>query len=226
MVSRRSSSFVLGLAALAAAGGLTLVTTGAEAGQEETPAAAAVRALTSGTAAEALAAVPEDFAQVRGYQPVLEDGQLVRADGSCSSPVPLPAGFEPACRQHDYGYDLLRYAEEVGSPLGRWARGAIDDRFAERLHEVCAAPADPASAEATSADPGSVEEAPAAPASVEACEVSATVAVTGIEINSRRQGDGVPEETVFTRAGLASSALGVAGLIGAVPPSRRRGVAR
>lgn len=199
MTSRRLSALALGLSALAAAGGLTLAGTGVEAGDEQSPAAVAVRALVGGAPWQALAAVPEDFAAVRGYQPVLVDGQLVRADGGCSSPVPLPETFETACRQHDYGYDLLRYAAQSGEPLGRWARGAVDDQLAEGLHSSC----------------------PAGPDG-DGCQRMATLAVTAVELNSIRQGDGVPEESVLTSGAVGTTAVAVLGIGAAVPGSRRR----
>lgn len=199
MTSRRLSSLLLGLVALSAAGGLTLGATSPEAPPEETAAAVAVRALVSGSPAAAEAAVPPDFAAVHGYQPVLEDGRLVRADGECSSPVPLPEEFEPACRQHDYGYDLLRHAAQAGEPLGRWARGAIDDQFADSLGTLC--------------EPGR----PGA-----SCRRMSVVAVTGVRLNSLRQGDGVPEESALTQGALATSAVGLLGVGGATLPGRRR----
>ncbi|USQ80288.1 hypothetical protein NF556_01090 [Ornithinimicrobium faecis] len=198
MASRRFSALLLGLSALATAGGLTLAGTGLDTEQGQSPAAHAVRALTTSDGAGALAAVPEDFAAVRGYEPVLEDGHLVRADGDCSSPVSLPEEFEPACRQHDYGYDLLRYAEQTGEPLGRWARGAVDEAFADRLHELC-------------------DEGP----SGATCRQLGFLAVTGVEFNSVRQGDGVPEESVLTNAALATSAVGLLGMSGAAIPRGR-----
>src|SRR5688572_18193770 len=61
-------------------------------------------------------AVPADFASVMGYEPVtatLADGsvRLVNPRGSCS----VPGGwrqfdFDVACKAHDFGYDMLRYA--------------------------------------------------------------------------------------------------------------------
>lgn len=199
MISRRFSALLLGLFALAAAGGFTLAGTGEEVDQQEGRAATAVRMLVAGTAEQGLAAVPDDFVSIHGYAPVVEGDRLVRADGDCSSPVPLPEEFEPACRQHDYGYDLLRYAAQTGEPLGRWARGAIDDQLADSLGALC--------------DPGR-SGAP--------CRRMSVVAVTGVRLNSLRQGDGVPEESVLTQAALATSAVGVLGVGGATLPGRRR----
>lgn len=199
MTTRRLSSLLLGLTALAAAGGLTLGATPPDAPQEQSPAAAAVHELVTGTAEEALAAVPADFADLRGYRPVIEDGRLVRADGDCSSPVTLPESFTALCQEHDYGYDLLRYAAQADQPLGRWARGAIDEHFAADLPTLC-------------------EGGPAGAS----CRRMATLAVAGVELNSLRQGDAVPEESTLTNAALATSAVGMLGLTAALVPGRRR----
>lgn len=199
MISRRGLALLLALLALGAAGALTLVGTDARAGAHQGPAARAVHALLEGTAEEARAAVPEDFAAVRGYHPVIIDDQLVRADGDCSSPVPMPQAFAPACQQHDYGYDLLRYADQTGQPLGRWARGGLDELFADRLHRICTA-------------------RPAATS----CARLAGLAVAGVEWNSLRQGDGVPQESWLTRTALASTAVAACGVGGVLYPRRRR----
>src|SRR5699024_10494956 len=73
MISRRGLALLLALLALGAAGALTLAGTDARAGTHQGPAARAVHALLEGTAEEARAAVPEDFAAVRGYHPVIID---------------------------------------------------------------------------------------------------------------------------------------------------------
>lgn len=208
MVLPRLFPLVVCIFALAASAAFTLAATGSDENAAARPdgaeAGAAVRSLTGGSPAEALAAVPDDFAGVLGYRPVLADGRLVRGDGGCSSPVALPALFEPACRQHDYGYDLLRYAERAGTPLGRWARGAIDDQFATEVRAACDTLTDRQAADR--------------------CRVAAEVAVAGVELNSVRQGDGVPEESLLTNAALASSAVGLLGL-GAALPTRRAAAA-
>ncbi|MCG7320984.1 hypothetical protein [Arsenicicoccus bolidensis] len=105
------------LVVIAAALALTLVNLvrgGSDVAPPSSPAGRAVTALTTSTGTQALRAVPDDFEATLGYQPVLQDGELVRPDGDCSSPVPLPRTFEPACRQHDLGYDLLRHAALTG----------------------------------------------------------------------------------------------------------------
>lgn len=106
-----------------------------------------------------------------GYAPVLESGRLARGDGSCSSPVPLPSAFEPACRVHDLGYDLLRAADSAGYPLPRSARRDLDRRLGRDLAAAC-------------------EEADASPPL--GCGRLATVAYVAVRLNSLRQDDGVP----------------------------------
>ena len=69
------------------------------------------------------AAAPGDFAAVMGYTPrvaKLADGRerSINPDGYCSVPGEgRPFAFDTACQAHDYGYDLLRYAQRRGEPL-------------------------------------------------------------------------------------------------------------
>jgi uncharacterized membrane protein len=115
--------------------------------QERPPAAqdaAAARAVAAITAGDPGAgrAVPADFATVMGYRPeVVATAQgttATRASGGCTSPFGETGyGFGAACRQHDLGYDLLRYAQAKGEPLGPWARRAIDDHFLATMRERC-----------------------------------------------------------------------------------------
>ncbi len=74
---------------------------------------------------------------VMGYRPTVVDGMLVNPDGACSSPIPLPSEFDTACKSHDLGYDLLRYAHLNGGDLGTWARTEIDAQLDRRLHDAC-----------------------------------------------------------------------------------------
>src|SRR5699024_7766134 len=60
----------------------------------------AVAALLTGSATAAQAAVPEDFADTLGYEPVLDGDSITNPSGSCSSPVTLPRSFGTVCRQH------------------------------------------------------------------------------------------------------------------------------
>ncbi|MQY23286.1 hypothetical protein [Nocardia macrotermitis] len=110
--------------------------------------------------------LPEDFAAERGYRPVKSGGLLVDPGGGCSSPVRLPIEFRTACQAHDLGYDLLRYADDHGQPLGPWARQAIDGALENRMQAACA-------------DRHGLRRAQ--------CRTMATVAATAVDLNSRRQ---------------------------------------
>ncbi len=97
----------------------------------------AVAALLSGSAADARSAAPRDFEAVLGYAPALDGDAITNPSGSCSSPVPLPDVFERSCRQHDYGYDLLRYADASGGALPASARTALDDQLEREALRSC-----------------------------------------------------------------------------------------
>ncbi len=146
------------------------------------PAAAAVRAL---TAPGAIAEVPADFGAVAGYTPARVDGMLIAPHGSCSSPVPLPAEFDSACKAHDLGYDLLRYADRTGAPLGPWARQVLDHALAERMHTACARRPELLSRGR--------------------CDAMATVAAVAVDLNSMRQDYGVPVVEDFPLAGTVTA---------------------
>lgn len=87
--------------------------------------------------------LPADFAQESGRNPTTvtaPDGTLrvVDAGGGCSGPAgDTEWDFSAACRAHDLGYDLLRYAEHKGDPLGQGARKSLDDRLTIDLHAQC-----------------------------------------------------------------------------------------
>ncbi|MCP9623712.1 hypothetical protein FOH10_21980 [Nocardia otitidiscaviarum] len=150
---------------------------------ENAGARSAVIALTS--TAGSGAAIPPDFAAVMGYHPTVEQGSLVNPGGDCSSPVPLPAEFETACKAHDLGYDLLRYADARGEPLTAWARQALDATLEQRMHAACTA-----------------REEPIARAR---CRIMASVATTAVDLNSRRQDYGPPVHETLTDATAPSS---------------------
>ena len=136
--------FITAQRVLALAAGLTMMVLIGGWGQLDRPAgtgdpatARAIRAVTSGEPVDA-SRLPAGFAAVMGYRPVVRRHQLTRADGGCSSPFGgTPYHFTAACRQHDLGYDLLRYANRTGAPLGPWARKAVDARFAEQTQGRC-----------------------------------------------------------------------------------------
>lgn len=101
---------------------------------ENEAAAHAVAVLTGRSDGDLAAALPADFAAVMGYQPVAG----ADPDGGCSWLGDTSYDFGRACRSHDLGYDLLRYATDRGGELGPWARHAIDDRFDADLRARCA----------------------------------------------------------------------------------------
>lgn len=89
---------------------------------DSSAAAQAVRAVTSGRP-DAVRQLPADFPDVMGYRPTVAPTGPTRASGGCSSPFGgTRYHFTADCRQHDLGYDLLRYAEAKGRPLGPWDR--------------------------------------------------------------------------------------------------------
>lgn len=176
---RRALAALAGLAAV-----VSLPAGAAASAPPATAAAVTVRALST---PGATAAVPDDFRAVAGYRPALSEGLLIAPHGSCSSPVPLPAEFETACKAHDLGYDLLRYADRTGSPLGPWARRELDSVLAGRMRTACARRA--------------------APLPRLRCGVMAEVAAIAVDLNSRRQHYGVPVVEQFPLAGLTATWL-------------------
>ena len=120
-------------------------------------------------------AVPAGFAEHLGYRPGLEDGRLVNPAGSCSSPIPLPRRFEPACRAHDYGYDLLRHADATGTPVQAGLRARLDADLVADMHRSCTNPL---------------------------CHVAAEVSRAGLALNTWRQRGAAPRpETGLDLAG-------------------------
>ncbi|MBM4590400.1 hypothetical protein GS966_10500 [Rhodococcus hoagii] len=156
--------------------------------REDTVAARAVAALTADDRSPEV--VPHDFTTVMGYRPTVVDGMLVNPDGACSSPIPLPAEFDTACKSHDLGYDLLRYAHLNGGDLGTWARTEIDAQLDRRLHDAC---------DARIRDRAQ-------------CFVMADTAATAVGWNSRRQGYGAPVDEPWIRY-TVGGALAVAGVL-------------
>lgn len=122
--------------------------------------------------------VPKDFAKVMRYEPVtatLADGttRLINPTGGCSVPGEgRPFDFTVACQAHDYGYDLLRYAERTGHPLDAAARTGIDTRFAADLRTQCVATT--------------------TGTQLAACTATADVFRAGVGFNSWRQMSGPP----------------------------------
>lgn len=146
---------------------------------EDPAAAEVIRLMLAGDGARAIAAVPADFATRMGYQPVLEGADASNPDGGCSSPVPMPTAFEPLCRTHDLGYDMLRYADRIGHPLGAWARLGLDTALVTRMREACHNPL---------------------------CTGGAELARVGLAVNTWNEGDGPPKDPANLLS-IASSAI-------------------
>jgi hypothetical protein len=107
------------------------------AGPDQPQAALALRAVVNDEP-NAAGLLPADFGAVIGYRPAVVASGPTKADGGCSSPFGgTRYHFTADCRQHDLGYDLLRYAQAKGQPLGPWARKAVDHRFAEQTRSRC-----------------------------------------------------------------------------------------
>jgi len=123
-------------------------------------AAQVVTSLVDGSAT--LASVPANFKEEIGYQPVAAAGALVNPSGGCSTPGGIgPESFDTACRVHDFGYDMLRYAEGTSPRLGAWARFDLDQHLYADLLQTC---------------------------DTVTCRGTATVYYTAVTVNSIRQG--------------------------------------
>ncbi|GAA4532504.1 phospholipase [Amycolatopsis samaneae] len=98
-----------------------------------------------GPAATALALLPKDFTAVSGVTPgsmTARDGTVraVHTDGGCSTPWGddnTKWDYAVPCKAHDLGYDLLRYADHKGHPLGQSVRAALDARLSQDMHATC-----------------------------------------------------------------------------------------
>ncbi|WP_245662520.1 alpha/beta-hydrolase family protein [Nocardia vermiculata] len=153
---------------------------------EDASAGAAVRALTSTDPSRVV--VPPDFAASLGYLPATIDGSAANPSGECSSPVALPAEFDTACKAHDLGYDLLRYADRHGGALGPWARKALDRTLEQRMVAACA-------------------DRDAAVARLR-CTTMAAVAAAAVDLNSLRQHYAAPRPEQFLGATLSGTEAG------------------
>ncbi|MGN2636709.1 hypothetical protein ACTD5D_11050 [Nocardia takedensis] len=197
IASVRRPSAVLAAAAVAAFALGVAAGPGAAAGRPVAENVWAARAVTELTGElTGPVTVPPDFETSAGYRPVTVDGTVLNPDGDCSSPVPLPAEFDTACKAHDLGYDLLRYADRAGQPLGPWARQAVDAAFDRRMRHACAARV------------GAAGRA--------GCFAAAEIADTVVDLNSRRQDYGAPVVETPIAAGVVAALLGVAALGGVI----------
>lgn len=179
-----------------------------------TPGNQAATAAVAELARTGKATAPGDFAQVMGYTPVvgkLADGRTrsVNPDGYCSVPGEgHPFAFDTPCQAHDFGYDLLRYANRRGEPLSENARAAIDARLDADLKSQCAQTT--------------------AGSEYAACTATAEVFAAGVEFNSWRQMYAPPIDSsgIVRTTGLSLLVI-IAGLAAVlrVARSRRRAAA-
>lgn len=132
-----------------------------------------------------LASVPTSFDSNLGYRPVAVAGTLVDPNGGCSTPGRIgPASFDTACRTHDLGYDVLRFAEADGDRLGAWARFDLDLLLYANMLEPC---------------------------ETARCQATATAYYTAVTANSIRQGYKAPtEEPTGPWLGVGLIVLGLA----------------
>lgn len=123
--------------------------------------------------------LPSDFRAVSGVRAeraVQSDGALRahHVGGGCSAPWGddnTRWDFGDGCKAHDLGYDLLRYANSKGQPLGPDVRHRLDDRLSADMHQRC---------ETNPRDAG------------RACHVVASLYTAGIMLNSWHQRWGPP----------------------------------
>lgn len=106
----------------------------------------AIEALTHpGPQPTALSLLPADFTEVTGVTPgalPARDGTVraVHVDGGCSTPWGddnTKWDYGVPCKAHDLGYDLLRYADKIGQPLGPEVRASLDARLSADMHNAC-----------------------------------------------------------------------------------------
>ncbi|SNS31242.1 hypothetical protein [Rhodococcoides kyotonense] len=201
MTAKAKFATVLGIC-----GAITLATPGAlptaDASNTHAPAATvAIDALATDSAFDHL---PPTFGEMF-YAPTVENGVLINPAGDCSSPIPLPEEFGTACKAHDLGYDLIRYASATGESITPGAREIVDGSLRTAMHDAC-----------HSRD---------GIGSRTACYVMSDVASTAVDFNSWRQGYGnpAPEPALpYLLAGLVVSVGAAATSIALAVHARRR----
>ncbi|MFE9745236.1 phospholipase A2 [Saccharothrix saharensis] len=155
-------------------------------------AAKAVEAMANPSTADPLVRFPADFDEVANRRPIAvtqADGTVRAIDpnGGCSGPAgDTEWDFGTGCKAHDLGYDLLRYAEHKGRPLGQDARKALDARLAHDMHARC------------DADPRG---------HATRCHATAQLYAAGLEFNSWRQRWGPPGHEPVLAWGFGSAVV-------------------
>ncbi|HIW90460.1 MAG TPA: hypothetical protein H9870_02170 [Candidatus Corynebacterium avicola] len=170
--SSRSASIVVAAGAALTVAMVPMVAAAATPPPEVQDAPAVRSGVGAVAAAEALAAgesgasyISGELVDELGYTPQVEDGLAMNPQGDCSSPVTLPASFEPACRTHDLGYDLLRVADRTGEHIPSELRSHLDRQMADRMRASC---------------------------DTAGCKAMSVAAHVGVGLNTTRQGNGAP----------------------------------
>ncbi|MFW5472717.1 hypothetical protein ACOCJ5_05355 [Knoellia sp. CPCC 206450] len=204
MSTRALALRVVVVSGLATAVGLLVAPAASSLSTPDPAAARGLAALVTQPPRLASAALPADFPRRFGYEPAVTDGLLGDPSGDCSSPVPLPPEFTAACRQHDLGYDLLRYAGRSGHALPPVARRAVDDRLRTELAASCSVRQDAVG--------------------LATCRAWAEIAHGFVRLNSVRQGDVAPEaESPLTVAPAVAAGVALAGGVGLATGRRTAG---
>jgi hypothetical protein len=160
---------------------------------------------------DALADLPPDFTAVTGHQPVhlkAPDGTIrtVHPGGGCSSPWGddnTRWDYSAGCKAHDLGYDLLRYADAKGHPLGPDLRERLDNQLSADMHGMCVI---------NPRGSGGM------------CQMVASLYTVGLIVNSWHQRWGPPrtEPIGVWTIGLILIAVLIAALVPALTRNRRR----
>ena len=155
-------------------------------------AAKAVEAMAHPSGANPLVAFPADFNEVTNREPAVVVGvdgstRAIDPNGGCSGPAgDTEWDFGTGCKAHDLGYDLLRYAEHKGRPLGQEARKSLDARLARDMHAQC------------DANPRG---------HATRCHATAQLYAAGLEFNSWRQRWGPPGHEPVLAWGFGSAVV-------------------
>ncbi|MCJ0890430.1 hypothetical protein [Rhodococcus sp. ARC_M5] len=194
MSSNTSRNFAFLAAAIVAVTSTTGAASTPPAADSTSPVAVSLHALITESPDTAVLSIPDDFTSVMGYRPRVQDGIAENPRGGCSSPVPLPSEFDSACKAHDLGYDLIRYAAATGATVDPQWRRSVDAQLETRMHAACVDRADDGSRRV--------------------CDAAASVASTAVDVNSWRQSFGAPMAEpmlpfVSGSAGIALIALSV-----------------
>lgn len=172
---RHRLSFLAAVLTVSLVSGAAAVPSAGSVGSVENPVGAVAAAELLAAGAQGTSYFPPELIDELGYHPGTRSGLAANTSGDCSSPVPMPESFEPACMIHDLGYDLLRVADRVGERIPASTRRDLDRQMAAQMAASC----DGASA----------------------CRAMAGVAHAAVAANTLRQGNGAPVEEWFPWSG-------------------------